>query len=199
MPRTVRSHPDLSPGPSSAELRAWVAYTRVQLRMNYEINRQLQRDSGLSLADYHVLNALKCAPGHKLQITDLAAMIGWERSRASHHLRRLCERGLTKRIQSEDDGRATDAVLTKKGMNAVVAAAPGHLRLVRTLFFDPLPRELISPFTAAMEHVQANLDASASLRPYPSEHALAEAVSPQGSTVSPQGSISEPARRPSMR
>jgi hypothetical protein len=29
----------------------------VQLRVNYEINRQLQRDSGLSLADYHVMNA----------------------------------------------------------------------------------------------------------------------------------------------
>jgi DNA-binding MarR family transcriptional regulator len=167
MPRTVRSHHDVNPWPSAAELRAWVAYMRVQLRMNYEINRQLQRDSGLSLADYHVLNALKCAPGHKLQITDLAAMIGWERSRASHHLRRLCERGLTKRIQSEDDGRATDAVLTKNGMNAVVAAAPGHLRLVRTLFFDPLPDELVSPFTAALEHIQASLNLNVSLPPVP--------------------------------
>jgi DNA-binding MarR family transcriptional regulator len=166
MPRTVRSHPDVSAGLSAAELRAWVAYMRVQLRMNYEINRQLQRDSGLSLADYHVLNALKCAPGHRLRITDLAAMIGWERSRASHHLRRLCERGLTKRVQSEYDGRATDAVLTKEGMNAVVAAAPGHTRLVRTLFFDPLPGELISAFTAAMEHVDANLASSASFPPF---------------------------------
>src|ERR1700736_4142097 len=119
MPRSRRPTPGDSPWLSASQKRAWLAYMRVQLRMNYEINRQLQRDSGLSLADYHVLNALKCAPGHKLRITDLAAMIGWERSRASHHLRRLCERGLTKRIQSEDDGRATDAVLTKEGMNAV--------------------------------------------------------------------------------
>jgi DNA-binding MarR family transcriptional regulator len=96
------------------ELRAWVTYMHVQLRMNYEINRQLQRDSDLSLANYHVLNALNCAPAHRMQISDLAAMIGWERSRASHHLRRLCERGLTKRIQSEDDGRATDAILNKE-------------------------------------------------------------------------------------
>ena len=28
---------------SPSQLRAWVAYMRVQLRMNYEINRQLQR------------------------------------------------------------------------------------------------------------------------------------------------------------
>ena len=60
---------------------------RVQLRMNYEINRQLQRENGLSLADYHVLNALSTAPDHKMQITDLAVLIGWERSRLSHHLR----------------------------------------------------------------------------------------------------------------
>ena len=144
-----------------------MAYMRVQLRMNYEINRQLQRDSGLSLADYHVLNALSNAPDHKLQVTDLAALIGWERSRVSHQVRRLCERGLTKRIQSQDDGRATDAVLTKKGMSAIVAAAPAHAALVRKLFFDPLPDELVSPFTAALEHIQASLNLNSSLPPVP--------------------------------
>jgi DNA-binding MarR family transcriptional regulator len=140
---------------------------RVQLRMNYEINRQLQKDSDLSLADYHVLNALSNAPDHRLQVTDLAALIGWERSRASHHLRRLCERGLTERVKSEDDGRATDAVLTKKGMSTIVAAAPGHVALVRKLFFAPLPDELVSPFTAALEHIQASLNLNASLPPVP--------------------------------
>jgi DNA-binding MarR family transcriptional regulator len=140
---------------------------RVQLRMNYEINRQLQRDSDLSLADYHVLNALSSAPEHRLQLTDLAAVIGWERSRLSHHLRRLCERGLTERVPSADDGRATDAVLTEEGMEAIVAAAPGHVALVRKLFFEPLPDELVTPFTAAMEHIQASLNLNSSLPPSP--------------------------------
>ena len=95
MPRTRRSPPGDRPWLSPSQKRARVAYMRVQLRMNHEINRQLQRDSGLSLADYHVLNALSNAPDRKLQITDLAALIGWERSRLSHQVRRLCERGLT--------------------------------------------------------------------------------------------------------
>jgi DNA-binding MarR family transcriptional regulator len=167
MPRTRRSNASDSPWLSPSQKRAWVAYMRVQLRMNYEINRQLQLDSDLSLADYHVLNALSNAPDHKLQITDLAALIGWERSRLSHQVRRLCERGLTKRVQSEDDGRATDAVLTKKGLNAIVAAAPGHVALVKKLFFQPLPDELVSPFTAALEHIQASLNLNASLPPVP--------------------------------
>jgi DNA-binding MarR family transcriptional regulator len=167
MPRTPRSAPRDGPWPSPAQRRTWVAYMRVQLRMNYEINRQLQRDSDLSLADYHVLNALSMAPDHTLQVTDLAAIIGWERSRVSHHLRRLSQRGLTKRVRSEDDGRATDAVLTRKGMNAMVEAAPGHARLVKKLFFEPLPDELVSPFTAALEHIQASLNLNASLPPVP--------------------------------
>jgi len=116
MPRTRRSPSGDGPWLSPKQQRAWLAYMRVQLRMNYEINRQLRRDSDLSLADYHVMNALSMAPDHTMQVTDLAAMIGWERSRASHHLRRLSERGLTERVQSAEDGRATDAVLTKKGM-----------------------------------------------------------------------------------
>jgi DNA-binding MarR family transcriptional regulator len=165
MPRTRRSNPGDSPWLSPAQQRAWVAYMRVQLRMNFEINRQLQRNSDLSLADYHVLNALSTAPGRRMQVTDLATFIGWERSRLSHHLRRMCERGLTERVQSDDDGRATDAVMTKEGMSAIVAAAPGHALLVRRLFFEPLPDELVAPFTAALEHIQASLNLIASLPP----------------------------------
>src|ERR1700744_3497022 len=167
MPRNRQSAPRDSPWLSPAQQRAWVAYMRVQLRMNYEINRQLQRDSNLSLADYHVLNALSSAPDHRLQITDLAALIGWERSRLSHHLRRLSERGLADRVQSADDGRAPAAVWTKKGMTAMVEAAPGPALLVRKLFFEPLPDELVAPFTAALEHIQASLNLNASLPPVP--------------------------------
>jgi DNA-binding MarR family transcriptional regulator len=67
---------------------------RVQLRLNYEMNRQLQADSNLSLPDYDVLNALRYASGGRMRITALAARIGWERSRLSHHVRRLQNRGL---------------------------------------------------------------------------------------------------------
>jgi DNA-binding MarR family transcriptional regulator len=152
---------------SAAELRAFRVFMSVQMRMNYEMNRQLQSDSDLSLADYHVLNALTDAPGGRLQVSDLAALIGWERSRASHQLRRLCERGLAERVPSEDDGRATDATLTKAGRETIDAAAPGHVALVRRLFFDPLPDELLAPLTAALEHVQVNINFNSSLPPAP--------------------------------
>jgi hypothetical protein len=57
--------------------RAWLAYIRVQLRLAYEMNRQLLADSGLSLPDYDVLTALSVADGGRMPITVLAAHIGW--------------------------------------------------------------------------------------------------------------------------
>jgi len=41
---------------------------RVQMRMNYEMNRQPQSDSDSSLADYPVLNALTEAPEGRLRV-----------------------------------------------------------------------------------------------------------------------------------
>jgi DNA-binding MarR family transcriptional regulator len=143
---------------SAAQLRAFRAFMSVQMRMNYAMNRQLQSDSDLSLADYHILRVLSDARGGHLQVSDLAAQIGWERSRTSHQLRRLCERGLAERVPSRDDGRATDAMLTAAGREAIDAAAPGHVALVRQLFFDPLPDELLATLTAALEHVRVNID-----------------------------------------
>ena len=147
--------------------RAWLAYIRVELRMNYEMHRQLLADSGLSLSDYHVLVALSNAPHARMRVADLAAQIGWERSRVSHHLRRMCERGLTERQPSPDDGRATDAWLTASGREAITQAAPGHVELVQRLFFDAMPDELLAPLTAALEHVNVNLNLNSSLPPIP--------------------------------
>ncbi|OKH77790.1 MarR family transcriptional regulator [Mycobacterium sp. ST-F2] len=147
--------------------RAWVAYMRVQLRMNYEMNRQLQADSGLSLADYDVLVALSGDNSGGLRVSDLAAQIGWERSRLSHQLRRMEERGLTERRPSAEDGRTTNVVLTANGRRAIAEAAPAHVDLVRSLFFDPLPENLLGPFTAALEHIHVNLDHHSSLPPAP--------------------------------
>ncbi|ORV61788.1 MarR family transcriptional regulator [Mycobacterium europaeum] len=145
--------------------RAWVAYMRVQLRMNYEMNRQLQADSGLSLSDYDVLVALSADRDAAMRVSDLAAQIGWERSRLSHQLRRMEGRGLTRRRPSAEDGRTTLVLITPSGRRALAEAAPGHVDLVRSLFFDPLPENLIAPLTAALEHIHVNLDHNSSLPP----------------------------------
>jgi DNA-binding MarR family transcriptional regulator len=135
------------------QLRAWLAFMGVQQRLGYEMNRQLQADSELSLADYDVLNALSAVPGERMQITVLAARIGWERSRLSHHAKRMENRGLLECNLSAQDRRATEIKLTPQGRRAIVEAAPGHVDLVRHLFFEGLPKELLAPLSEALQSI----------------------------------------------
>ena len=136
---------------------------RVQLRLTYEMNRQLQSDSKLSLSDYHVLNALRMAPGGRMRITALAAQIGWERSRLSHHARRLQQRGLVDSRLAAVDRRATEITLTDQGWDEITAASPGHFELVRKLFFDGLPDGLLDPLAVGLESIYDTIIARGTL------------------------------------
>ncbi len=161
---------EAGPAPASGWLdgdqqRAWLAYVRVQLRLAYEMNRQLLADSGMSLPDYDVLTALSVADGGRMQITVLAAQIGWERSRVSHHVRRMAARGLVACGLSAADRRVTEVTLTGQGRQALAGAAPGHVDLVRRLFFDGLPAGLVGPLSEALESVYVNIIKQGSLPP----------------------------------
>jgi DNA-binding MarR family transcriptional regulator len=145
--------------------RAWLAYIRVYLRLTYEMNRQLLADSGMSLPDYDVLTALSVAGEGRMQITVLAAQIGWERSRVSHHVRRMSARGLVTCGLSAADRRVTEVALTGRGRRALEEAAPGHVDLVQRLFFGGLPACLVVPLSEALESVYANIIRQGSLPP----------------------------------
>ena len=156
------------------EQRVWLAYIRVQLRLAYEMNRQLLADSDMSLPDYDVLTALSVADAGPMPITVLAAQIGWERSRVSHHVRRMSTRGLVACGLSATDRRVTEVTLTGRGRQALEAAAPGHVDLVRRLFFGGLPEGLVGPLSEALECVYANIIRQGTLPPpvgwRPAEH-----------------------------
>jgi DNA-binding MarR family transcriptional regulator len=159
-----------SPAPAGGwlegdEQRAWLAYIRIQLRLSYEMNRQLLADSAMSLPDYDVLAALSVADGGRMPITVLAAQIGWERSRVSHHVRRMAARGLVTSGLSATDRRVTEVTLTDGGRRAVEQAAPGHVDLVRRLFFGGMPADLLGPVSDALERVYGNIIRQGSLPP----------------------------------
>src|SRR5260221_818313 len=80
-----------SPAPAGGwlegdEQRAWLAYIRVQLRLAYEMNRQLLACNGMSLPDYYVLTGAGGGEGGRVAISVLAAP-NWQRwSPGVHHL-----------------------------------------------------------------------------------------------------------------
>ena len=91
-------------------------------RLQAAMNRQLQRDCGLSLADYDVLVAL--SERGAMRIFELAESLGWEQSRLSHQLRRMRDRALVGRSGSAQDRRGAMVDITGAGRAALAAAAP---------------------------------------------------------------------------
>lgn len=120
---------------------AWRGWVEVGSRLDERLNRQLQRDSGLSSADYEVLVNLSEAEQGRLRSFQLGALIRWEKSRLSHHLTRMEKRGLIAREECPTDGRGAYVVLTPTGRSAIETAAPLHVEEVRRSFVDLLSEE----------------------------------------------------------
>lgn len=142
---------------NAREERAWRALQFMQMRLEGELARQLAADSGLSYPDYLVLVALTDRDDGRMRLFELAGTLGWEKSRASHHVGRMAERGLVKKEKCRSDRRGAYVVVTKRGRAEIEAAASGHVAAVRRLFVDRLEPSQLDAVAEAAEIVLAGL------------------------------------------
>ncbi len=143
---------------TDSEERAWRAYRRMQTVLPAQLARDLGRDSGLSEADYDVLSTLSESPDHRWQLRDLAAKMLWSRSRLSHHVARMEQRGLVAREGDPDDHRGCIIALTRPGMLVLEKAAALHVASVRRHFIDLLSEDELATLTMLAGRVVDHLD-----------------------------------------
>jgi DNA-binding MarR family transcriptional regulator len=129
---------------SDTEMQAWRGLVSVVQLLPLALDRQLQREAGLSHASYMVLAMLSEAPGRSMRMSALAALTATSQSRLSHSVARLEERGWVERRPCDDDRRGSVAVLTDAGFDVLAAAAPGHVAEVRRNVFDLLTHEQVA-------------------------------------------------------
>ena len=137
---------------SEDEQQAW----RATVGLAQLLIRQLDRDlnvHGLSGHDYEILVELSEAPDHRLRMTELADATSQSRSRLSHQVTRMENRGLIRRDDCEGDKRGTFAVLTAAGMAAIERVAPDHVDNVRRHFIDRLEPGQLEEIRAAFEPI----------------------------------------------
>jgi DNA-binding MarR family transcriptional regulator len=115
---------------------------------------------GNSYPDYLVLVALTDRAEARLRLFELGEILGWEKSRLSHHVGRMTDRGLVKKEKCDSDRRGAFVVLTGQGRTAIESAAPGHVAVVRRLFIDKLTPAEIDAIATASERVLAAMNAS---------------------------------------
>ncbi|MGM7670299.1 MarR family winged helix-turn-helix transcriptional regulator [Microbacterium sp. A93] len=127
--------------PTREQLRIWRDYIETAQTLRTRLGSRLQSESSLSAGDYQVLLALTEAPQQTLRSAELATLIGWERSRLSHHLGRMEKRHLIRRVPCADDVHGVDVIATESAREAFRAGSVPHLRAVRELFIDALTPE----------------------------------------------------------
>jgi DNA-binding MarR family transcriptional regulator len=126
-----------------AEARAWRDYLAATRLLHAQLDRQLQRDSGIPHTYYEILVRLSEAPARTLRMSDLADASESSRSRLSHAVARLEEAGWVRRESCPTDRRGAFAVLTDTGFEALAEAAPGHVEAVRRYLFDRLTSDQV--------------------------------------------------------
>jgi DNA-binding MarR family transcriptional regulator len=123
---------------SDEEQRTWRSFVAASRSLFDQLDRELQRDAGMTHADYEVLVRLSEAPDRCLRMSELAERTGSSRSRLSHAVAGLESSGWVRRQRCATDGRGTVAVLTDEGLAVLAVAAPGHVRGVRRHLLDQL-------------------------------------------------------------
>ncbi len=135
------------------EQKAWRAWLYSSQLLSERLNAELQHDTGISHAYYEILVQLSETPGRMLRMSELADRCLSSRSRLSHAVSRLEERGWVRRQVCEEDARGQLAILTDEGFAALETAAPIHVESVRRHLFDQLSPEQV----AAMRDVGETL------------------------------------------
>ncbi|TYL52754.1 MarR family winged helix-turn-helix transcriptional regulator [Agromyces mariniharenae] len=143
---------------NTEESAAWVRLIALAELLPGALDAQLLRDAGLTHFEYVALMSLADAPNRTMRMTELASRTNATLPRLSHVARRLEERGLIERFPCPEDRRATNATITRAGLDLLASAAPGHVDTVRANVLDALSPEQLEQLYQIAGAVLTRLD-----------------------------------------
>lgn len=158
--------PTSSPTALSLEQEtAWHAYQRMRLRLAEYLNRELTQRTGLSEADYEILAFLAERPHTPVRALALRCGLQWEKSRLSHQLRRMEERGLVQRLACPTDNRSFEVAITDAGREKVAVARTVLAELVQHHVFAALTDEQVDALRGIADAILATLTTGSTHEP----------------------------------
>lgn len=143
--------------PTKEQLEVWRVYIETSEALRSRLASRMQRESSLSFGDYQVLLSLSESEAGRLRSSELAARVGWERSRLSHHLGRMERRGLIRREECAEDSRGAEVVLSTAGAKAFRGGSIPHLQAVQELFVAALSDDQLAQLGAMTAALRSRL------------------------------------------
>jgi DNA-binding MarR family transcriptional regulator len=137
-------------------MSAWLALVRTHTRLWEQVEAQMRRDTGLTMARYDVLAHLDMSGG-RLGLTDLASSILLSQSGLSKLLDRMEAAGLVRREADPRDGRAAFAAITEQGRALVMRARQRHHEFLRQTFAEALDDEDLADLARIMDRIGTSI------------------------------------------
>src|SRR3989441_540863 len=131
---------------------AWRALLRAHATLMRQLETDLEKETGLALADFDVLAQLAQAGG-ELRMTELAARALISRSGMTRRVARLVDEGLVRRANADADARGVVVLLTDAGVARLTETAPVHLRGVSERFLAQLDDQELAVLKNALDKV----------------------------------------------
>lgn len=138
--------------PDRRGLETWRSLLRAHATLMRQLDTDLEKKTGLALADFDVLGQLAAAGG-ELRMTDLAARALISRSGMTRRVARLVDEGLVRRADTDADARGVVVVLTGAGVARLTKATPVHMRGVSELFVARLSQKELAVLKKVMDKV----------------------------------------------
>jgi len=138
--------------PGRRGLEAWRSLLRAHATLMRQLETDLERETGLALADFDVLAQLAVAGG-ELRMTELADRALISRSGMTRRVARLVDEGLVRRANAHADARGVVVALTDAGVARLTETAPVHARGVSKLFVAQLDDQELALLERALNKV----------------------------------------------
>jgi DNA-binding MarR family transcriptional regulator len=126
---------------SPRELRVWHAFMLMGEDVLNRVGRDIAQATGLSGPEFGVLSRLAALGKGEMRQQALASVMAWDKSRLSHQLTRMQQRGFIERHRI--DGKTVLVALTRLGREMLAAARPIHAASVRRNLLSRLTQEQI--------------------------------------------------------
>jgi DNA-binding MarR family transcriptional regulator len=141
--------------PDGRGLGAWRSLLQAHATLVRRLETDLERETGLALADFDVLAQLALAGG-ELRMSELAARALISRSGMTRRVARLVESGLVRRTLADADARGVVVGLTDSGMARLTETAPVHARGISKLFVEHLDDQELASLEETLTKVIAD-------------------------------------------
>lgn len=120
------------------QLRAWRAFHKLRGQLLPHLSKKIHKNTGLTPSEFFLLITLIDSPTASLHSSEIAEKLDWEKSRVSHQISRMEERGLLTRSVCESDARSCLVEVSASGRKYLKKALPNHFLDVKHCFADLL-------------------------------------------------------------